>query len=240
MEGCLQIDVVTIFPRMLDGFLGESMLKRAEKMGAVRFRMINLRDFTSDRHHTTDDRPYGGGPGMVMKPGPVFEAVESVRTGASRVILMTPQGRRFDQAMARELSQESHLIFVCGHYEGVDERIRTGLVTDEISIGDYVLTNGVLPAAVVIDSVTRLRPGVLGGEGALNEESFSNGTLEYPQYTRPPEYRGLAVPEVLLSGDHGTIRTWRAEQARRRTAERRPDLPGAMERKCESEGETSP
>jgi tRNA (guanine37-N1)-methyltransferase len=226
MEGALQIDVITIFPGMLDGFLGESMLKRAAKAGAVRFRTVNLRDFTTDKHHTTDDRPYGGGPGMVMKPGPIFDAVESLRTEGARVILMTPQGRRFEQAMAAELALEQHLVFVCGHYEGVDERVRTALVTDEISIGDYVLTNGVLPAAVVIDAVVRLRPGVLGGEGATEEESFSEGLLEYPQYTRPPEFRGMQVPEILLSGDHATIRRWRAEQSRLRTATKRPDLVG--------------
>ena len=226
MEGALQIDVITLFPGMLDGFLGESMLKRAARAGHVRFRTLNLRDFTTDKHHTTDDRPYGGGPGMVMKPGPIFDAVESVRTEGSRVILMTPQGRRFEQAMAVELALAQHLVFVCGHYEGVDERVREALVTDEISIGDYVLTNGALPAAVVIDAVVRLRPGVLGGEGATVEESFSEGLLEYPQYTRPPEFRGMQVPEILLSGDHATIRRWRAEQSRLRTAARRPDLPG--------------
>lgn len=224
MGGALKIDVITIFPGMLDGFLGESMLKRAARAGLVEFRVINLRDFTSDVHRTTDDRPYGGGPGMVMKPDPIFKAVESLRTEASQVILMTPQGRRFDQSVAQELSGGSHLIFVCGHYEGVDERIRTGLVTDEISIGDVVLTNGVLPTAVVIDAVVRLRPGVLGGEGATEQESFIGGLLEYPQYTRPPEFRGMKVPDVLLSGDHEEIADWRKEQSLSRTRERRPDL----------------
>lgn len=220
----LQIDVVTLFPGMLEGFFKESMLKRAAQSGAVRFRILDLRRFTRDRHRTTDDRPYGGGPGMVMKPEPIFEAVESVRTPEARVILMTPQGRPFVQATALALSLQSHLIFVCGHYEGVDERVRQGLATDELSIGDYVLTNGAVASAVVIDAVVRLRPGVLGGEGATEEESFSQGTLEYPQYTRPPEYRGMKVPEVLQSGDHGEIRRWRKEQALARTAERRPDL----------------
>lgn len=224
MEGGLQVDVVTIFPRMIEGFLGESMLKRAARAGAVSFRVLDLRDFTHDRHRTTDDRPYGGGPGMVMKPEPFFEAVESVRTPDARVILMTPQGRPFSQPLARELAAERHLIFLAGHYEGVDERVRIGLATDELSIGDYVLTNGVLPAAVVIDCVVRLRPGVLGNERGAAEESFSEGLLEYPQYTRPPEFRGLCVPEVLLSGDHETIRRWRREQALERTARRRPDL----------------
>ncbi len=226
MSGPLKIDVITIFPRMLDGFFGESMLKRAARSGAVEFRTINLRDYTDDVHRTTDDRPYGGGPGMVMKPEPIFRAVESVRTDGSRVILMTPQGRRFEQRIARELSGEKHLIFVCGHYEGVDERIRQALVTDEISIGDYVLTNGVLPAAVVVDAVVRLLPGVLGGEGATEQESFSENSLEYPQYTRPVEFRGMKVPDILSSGDHAEIAKWRKEQSMLRTRERRPDMLG--------------
>ncbi len=211
---------------MLDGFLKESMLKRASASGKVVFNTIDLRGFTTDVHHTTDDRPYGGGPGMVMKPEPIFAAVESVRTEGARVILMTPQGRVFRQCEAMALAQESHLIFVCGHYEGVDERVRQGLVTDELSIGDYVLTNGVLPAAVVADAVVRLLPGVLGGEGATEEESFANGLLEYPHYTRPPAFRGMTVPDVLLSGNHQAVAAWRAEQSRQRTRERRPDLTG--------------
>jgi len=221
----LKIDVVTIFPRMLDGFLGESMLKRAAQSGKVDFRIVNLRDFTADVHRTTDDRPYGGGPGMVMKPEPIFKAVESVRSEGARVILMTPQGVPFTQRMARELSEETHLVFVCGHYEGVDERVRQGLVTDEISIGDYVLTNGVLPAAVVVDAVVRLLPGVLGGEGATEEESFSEGRfLEYDQYTRPAEFQGMKVPDVLVSGNHEEIARWRERRALERTRKRRPDL----------------
>ena len=221
----LKIDVITIFPRMLDGFLGESMLKRAAKAGVVEFRVVNLRDFTEDVHRTTDDRPYGGGPGMIMKPEPIFKAVESVRGEKARVILMTPQGRRFEQKLAEELSRERHLIFVSGHYEGVDERVRQALVTDEISIGDYILTNGALAATVVIDAVVRLIPGVLGaGEGATDDESFSSGVLEFPQYTRPPEFQGMNVPEVLISGNHGEIAKWRKEQSLRRTKERRPDL----------------
>lgn len=220
----LDIDVITIFPAMLDGFLGESMMKRASAMGAVKFRAIDLRDFTTDRHRTTDDRPYGGGPGMVMKADPIFKAVESVRRDDSRVILMTPSGRVFKQAIARELTTASHLIFICGHYEGVDERVREALVDVELSIGDYVLTNGVLPAAVVIDAVVRLLPGVLGGEGAAEQESFSEGLLEYPHYTRPEDYRGMRVPDILLSGDHAAIAAWRATQSRQRTQERRPDL----------------
>jgi tRNA (guanine37-N1)-methyltransferase len=224
MGAPLKMDVITIFPRMLDGVLGESMLKRAAEAGHIAVRTINLRDFTSDAHRTTDDRPYGGGPGMVMKPDPIFEAVESVWQPGARVILMTPQGRRFDQAYARELADAEHLIFVCGHYEGVDERVRKALITDEISIGDYVLTNGVLPAAVVIDTVARLIPGVLGHHESAADESFSRGLLEYPQYTRPPEYRGMKVPDILLSGDHAAVKEWREKQARDRTRHRRPDL----------------
>lgn len=220
----MKIDVITLFPEMLAGFLGQSMMRRAAKAGHVTFNTVNLRDFAEDKHRTTDERPFGGGPGMVMKPEPVFKAVESVRTEKSRVILMCPQGKPFSQKRAQELSAEQHLIFVCGHYEGVDERIREALADEEISIGDYVLTNGVLPAAVVIDAVVRLIPGVLGGEGAAVQESFSEPLLEYPQYTRPPEFRGMKVPEKLLSGDHAAIARWRRQQAEKRTAERRPDL----------------
>ncbi len=224
MPAPIRIDVITIFPGMLAGFLGESMLKRAEAMGAVRFHSINLRDFTSDRHQSVDDRPYGGGPGMIMKAEPLFKAVESLRGPGSRVILMSPQGRRFNQSIARELTAASHLIFVCGHYEGIDERVGETLVTDDISIGDYILTNGTLAATVVIDAVVRLLPNVLGGEGATEEESFTNGRLEYPQYTRPETFREMRVPEILLSGDHAAIRRWRDEQAQQRTKTRRPDL----------------
>jgi tRNA (guanine37-N1)-methyltransferase len=226
MVNMLKIDVITIFPQMLSGFLQESMMKRAAEAGHVEFRAINLRDFTIDKHNKTDDRPFGGGPGMVMKVEPMFAAVESIRTPDSRVILMTPQGRTFKQADARRLADESsHLIFICGHYEGVDERIRTALADEEISIGDYVLTNGVLSATVVIDAVTRLRPGVLGGgEIATEDESFSSGLLEYPQFTRPPEFRGMKVPEILFTGDHGKIAEWRHEQSMQRTIERRGDL----------------
>ncbi|MBP7008360.1 MAG: tRNA (guanosine(37)-N1)-methyltransferase TrmD [Kiritimatiellae bacterium] len=220
----MQIDIITIFPRMLDGVLGESMLKRAQAAGLVRIRCVNLRDFATGVHLATDDRPYGGGPGMVMKPEPVFKAVESLRRPGSKVILMTPQGAPFKQATALALSRERHLIIICGHYEGVDERIRSALVDLEISIGDYVLTNGVLPAAVVADAVVRLLPGVLGGEGATEDESFTTGRLEYPQYTRPPVFRGLAVPDILTSGNHAEIAKWRLEQSRARTQTRRPDL----------------
>ena len=228
MSVTLKIDVITIFPQMLDGFLRESMMKRAAEAGLVEFNTINLRDFADDKHNTTDDRPFGGGPGMVMKPEPMFAAVESVRTPDSRIILLSPQGGTFKQADARRLADESsHLIFICGHYEGIDERIREALVDEEISIGDYILTNGVLSSAVVIDAVVRLRPGVLGGgEAAVEEESFSSGLLEHPHYTRPPEFRGMKVPEILFTGDHGKIARWRHEQAVERTMERRPDLLG--------------
>lgn len=222
----VRIDVITIFPGMLRGFLEESMLKRAVQLGLVQFNVVNLRDFTHDVHRTTDDRPFGGGPGMLMKPEPIFEAVESLRSGGTRVILTTPQGRKFDQGCAAELSGAGHMVFICGHYEGVDERVREHLVTDEISIGDYVLTNGVVAAAVIIDAAVRLMPGVVGGEGAVEDDSFSRGLLEYPQYTRPADFRGMKVPDVLVSGNHGEIEKWRRQKAEARTRERRPDLLG--------------
>ncbi len=220
----LRVEVVTIFPGMLGGFLEESMLKRAVSQGAVRFGVVNPRDFATDERRSTDDRPYGGGPGMVMLPGPLFGAVESVRDENARVILMSPCGKPFVQADAERLAREKHLIFVCGHYEGIDDRVRQALVVEELSIGDYVLTNGVLPAAVVIDAVVRLLPGVLGGDGAVQEESFQKGLLEYPQYTRPTEFRGMRVPDILRSGNHRAIAEWRQTEAERLTLERRPDL----------------
>ncbi|MFA7158668.1 MAG: tRNA (guanosine(37)-N1)-methyltransferase TrmD [Kiritimatiellia bacterium] len=224
MPAPLRIDVITIFPSILDGFLNESILKRAAEKKAVAYRVINLRDFTEDRHQTVDDRPYGGGPGMVMKPGPIFKAVESIRTARSRVILLSPQGRVFNQVMARDFSRRRHLIFICGHYEGIDERVGQELATDEISIGDYVLTNGTPAAAVIIDAVVRLLPGVLGAEGAAEQDSFSAYRLEHPQYTRPEDFRGMKVPPVLLSGNHAAIRRWQEEESLRRTSARRPDL----------------
>jgi tRNA (guanine37-N1)-methyltransferase len=233
MSEPLEIDVITIFPGMLKGFLEESMLGRATANGLAVFRTINLRDFTEDVHRSTDDRPYGGGPGMLMTPGPLFRAVESVKRPESRVILMTPQGAPFVQRRAQDLSRERHLIFVCGHYEGVDERVRECLVTDEISIGDYVLTNGALAATVVIDAVVRLVPGVLGGEGATEEESFSQDLLEYPQYTRPAVFRGMEVPAILMSGHHAEVARWRQEQAVQRTQLRRPDLIASRTRETE-------
>jgi len=184
----------------------------------------NLRDYAHNRHKTVDDRPFGGGPGMLLKPEPIFEAVEALAREKTRVILLSPDGRRFNQAVAAELALEEHLLFVSGHYEGFDERIRECLADDELSIGDYVLTNGALPVMVIIDTVTRLLPGALGDETSADEESFSHGLLEYPQYTRPASFRGMKVPEVLMSGNHAEIDKWRAEQARLRTQERRPDL----------------
>ncbi|MBU1734695.1 MAG: tRNA (guanosine(37)-N1)-methyltransferase TrmD [Verrucomicrobia bacterium] len=224
MGDLLHIDIITIFPRMARGFLDESIMKRAAQQAAVAFRVINLRDFTGDRHQTVDDRPYGGGPGMILKAEPFFKAVESARTPGARVILMSPQGRPFRQGLAAELALERHLIFLCGHYEGVDERVSLGLVTDEISIGDYILTNGTLAATVVIDAVVRLLPNVLGAEDATADESFNDDRLEYPQYTRPEIFRDLRVPDILLTGDHAAIARWREEQSHRRTVARRPDL----------------
>jgi len=225
MSEPLLIDILTVFPGMLRGFLEESMLKRAAAMGAVIYRTVDLRDFAHDARRTADDRPYGGGPGMIMKPELWFEAIETIRTPGARVILMTPSGKTFQQAEARRLAQEKHLILLCGHYEGIDERVRDALVTDELSIGDYVLTNGALPAAVVTDAVVRLLPGVLGGgEAATQDESFTEALLEFPQYTRPPTYRGMTVPEVLQSGNHAEVAAWRKGQALDRTARQRPDL----------------
>ena len=226
MSEVLKIDVVTLFPGMLGGFLEESMMKRAATAGLVDFNMVNPRDFTTDKHNTTDDRPFGGGPGMVMKCEPLFAAIESVKTPESHVILMTPSGKTFKQVDARRLANaKQHLVFVCGHYEGIDERVREALIDEEISIGDYVLTNGALSAVVVIDAVVRLLPGALGaGEIATEDESFSSGLLEYPQYTRPPEFRGMEVPKILFSGDHGKVAEWRHQQALKRTRERRNDL----------------
>lgn len=220
----MKVDILTLFPGMFAGPLNESMVGRAREQGALELRVHNLRDWTHDRHKTVDDRPFGGGPGMLLKPEPVFAAVEALRSPDARVILLCPQGRRFTQAVARELAAHPHLILVCGSYEGFDERIREALADDELSIGDYVLTNGALPAMVIVDAVTRLLPGVLGDDESARDESFSHGLLEYPQYTRPAEFRGMRVPEVLLSGNHAEIARWRAEQARQRTARRRPDL----------------
>jgi tRNA (guanine37-N1)-methyltransferase len=223
----MKIDVLTLFPAMFAGPLDQSIIRRARERGLLDLRLHNLRDWTHDRHRTVDDRPFGGGPGMLLKPEPIFEAVASLRGPDTRCILMGPAGRRFDQLVARELAALPHLILICGSYEGVDERVREFLVDDELSIGDYVLTNGALPAMVVIDAVTRLLPGALGDDASTREESFGGGGIEYPQYTRPADFQGLKVPEVLLSGNHAAIARWRAEQARLRTAQRRPDLAAA-------------
>ena len=220
----MKIDVLTLFPGMFPGPLDESIIKRACESGRLQLGVHDLRDYTHDRHRMVDDRPFGGGPGMLMKPEPLFEAVEALRGEKTRVILTSPAGRPFRQQIARELAAEEHLLLVCGSYEGFDERVRQGLADDEISIGDYVLTNGALPAMVIIDAVTRLLPGVLGDDESSQDESFSGCLLEYPQYTRPAEFRGMNVPEVLLSGDHAAIEKWRREQATVQTRQRRPDL----------------
>lgn len=223
----MRIDVFTLFPDVMQPYLSSSVLGKASDSGLIEIRLHNIRDFTHDRHHTTDAEPYGGGGGMVMKPEPVFEAVETVLgddLGTTPVILLTPQGRVFNQALAHEFAGQSRLTLICGRYEGVDERIRSNLATEEISIGDYVLTGGELPALVVIDAVARLIPGVLGDYLAPHQDSHANGLLEYPHYTRPADFRGLKVPDVLLSGDHARIAAWRRETSLKRTAERRPDL----------------
>jgi len=227
----MRIDILTLFPEMFDGPFSSSIIKRAVDRKLVSINIHNIRDYTHDEHSTVDDYSYGGGAGMVLKPEPVFEAVESVKAGIKQelvdilpVILLTPQGRLFSQKVADELSRHSFLMLICGHYEGVDERVCEHLATDEISIGDYVLSGGELAAMVLVDAVVRLLPGVLGSEASLKEDSHVGGLLEYPQYTRPAVFREWAVPEVLLSGNHGEIARWRREQAIRRTWERRPEL----------------
>lgn len=220
----MRIDILTLFPEICRAPLGESMMKRAQTGGALDLRIHNLRDWTVDKHRSADDAPFGGGPGMVLRPEPVFAAVESVKTAESIVILMTPQGRKFSQAVAQELSGKAHLIIVCGHYEGIDHRVAEHLVDLEMSIGDYVLTNGAVAAVVIVDAVARLLPGVLGHEQSAADDTFSSGLLEAPQYTRPAEFRGWRVPDVLLSGNHAEIDAWREREARRRTQQNRPDL----------------
>lgn len=224
----MHIDVLSIFPEMFEGIFGHSILKKAAEKGAVHYNVVNFRDFADNKHQTVDDYPYGGGAGMVLKPQPIFDAVASLKeraeSSAPRVILMCPQGEKYTQKKAEELSQEEHLIFICGHYEGYDERIREHVITDEISIGDYVLTGGELGAMVVVDSVVRLLPGVLGSEQSHIQDSFSTGLLEHPHYTRPADFRGLKVPEVLISGNHRLIEEWRMKESLRRTHTRRPDL----------------
>jgi tRNA (guanine37-N1)-methyltransferase len=213
-----------LFPGMFAGPLDESIIRRARDKGILELGIHNLRDWTHDRHKTVDDKPFGGGPGMLLKPEPIFEAVEQLANDQTRVVLMTPGGRPFRQEVAREFAGYPHLLLVTGHYEGFDERIREHLADDEISVGDFVLTNGALPAMIVIDAVTRLLPGVLGDDESAHDESFSHGLLEYPHYTRPADFRGWKAPEILLSGHHAEIAKWRAEQARQRTLKKRPDL----------------
>lgn len=220
----MRIDILTLFPEICRAPLGESIMKRAQESGALELRIHNLRDWTTDKHHMTDDAPFGGGQGMVMKPEPIFAAVESLQRNDSMVILMTPQGRRFNQEIAAKFSSQQHLIIVCGHYEGIDHRVTEQLADLEISIGDYVLTNGAIAAVVVVDAVTRLLPRVLGHEQSAADDSFSSGLLEAPQYTRPAEFRGWKVPDALLSGNHAAIAAWRREQALARTEQNRPDL----------------
>jgi tRNA (guanine37-N1)-methyltransferase len=237
----MKIDILTLFPEICRAPLSESIMKRAQENKIVDLRIHNLRDWTTDKHHIVDGPPFGGGQGMVMKPEPIFAAVEKLRSGIKKtpnfqrptsnaqlqrpkVILMSPAGRRFDQQLATQLSSESHLIIICGHYEGIDHRVIEHLVDLEISIGDYVLTNGAIAAVVLVDAVVRLLPGVLGHEQSAADDSFSGGLLEGPQYTRPAEFRGWKVPDVLLSGNHAQITKWRKEQAAKRTRENRPDL----------------
>lgn len=227
----MKIDVLTLFPEMFSGVFSQSILKKAQESGAVTYNAVNFRQFADNKHQTVDDYPYGGGAGMVLKPQPIFDAVDALSKSKSeddekapRVILLCPQGERFNQKKAEELAKEEHLIFICGHYEGYDERIREHVITDEISIGDYVLTGGELGAMVIIDSVVRLLPGVLGNEESHQQDSFSTGYLEHPHYTRPADFRGLKVPDVLISGNHRLIEEWRKRESLRRTYLRRPDL----------------
>jgi len=222
-----RIDILTLFPEMFDGFLGASIVGRAVRNGLAEVHLTNLRDFAADRYGSVDDAPFGGGPGMVLMCQPIFDAVEHVRAQASppgKLLLLSPQGQPMTQALAEQLAREPRLILLAGHYEGFDERIRTALADVEISLGDFVMSGGEVAAMAITDAVVRLLPGALGKEESLDEESFSMGLLEYPQYTRPREFRGLPVPEVLLSGDHAKIARWRAEQSRLRTMQRRPDL----------------
>jgi len=225
----MKIDILTLFPEICRAPLSESMMKRAQKSKIVDLRIHNLRDWTKDKHHIVDDAPFGGGQGMVMKPEPIFAAVEDLKQSAiknqqSKIILMSPPGRRLNQKMATDLSKESHLIVICGHYEGVDHRVIEHLVDLEISIGDYVLTNGAIAAVVLVDAIVRLLPGVLGHQRSAVDDSFAAGSLEGPQYTRPAEFRGWKVPHILLSGNHAEIAKWRIEEARKRTKQNRPDL----------------
>ena len=220
----MRIDIVTLFPGMVEPALSDSIVGRARTRGIVDIRVHNLRDWALGRHRVTDDTPFGGGGGMIMKPEPLARCIETLRAPGARVILLDPAGRRLTQEVARELAQVAHLVLLCGRYEGVDERVREHLVDEELSIGDYVLSGGELPALVVLDAVARLQPGAVGDEQSVECDSFSRGLLDYPHYTRPAEFEGVTVPEVLLSGHHGEIRRWRKRESLRRTLERRPDL----------------
>lgn len=220
----MRVDIFTIFPKIFEGPLKESLLGKGIAAGLVDVRVHDLRDFTTDRHRQVDDVPFGGGPGMVMKPEPVFAAVEALGPGTKRVLLLSPAGKRLDQALVGELAEERWLVLICGRYEGVDERVVQGLPAEEISVGDYVLAGGEVAALVVLEAVARLVPGVVGREESLRQESFQDGLLEYPQYTRPQEFRGMGVPEVLLSGDHSRIEEWRRRAAIEKTRRTRPDL----------------
>ncbi|RXT15091.1 tRNA (guanosine(37)-N1)-methyltransferase TrmD [Ammoniphilus sp. CFH 90114] len=223
----MRIDILTLFPEMFSGVLGSSILGKAAEKGLVQFRALNFREFSVNKHGQVDDYPYGGGAGMVLRPEPLFHAVESLTETIGkkpRVILMCPQGERYTQKKAEELATEDHLIFLCGHYEGYDERIREHLITDEISIGDFILTGGELPAMTIIDSIVRLMPGALGNEVSAHTDSFSTGMLEHPHYTRPAEFRGWKVPDILLSGHHAKIEEWRKKESLKRTLQRRPEL----------------
>jgi len=224
----MRIDILTIFPKMFDTVLNESILKRAQKKGLLKIDIHNIRDYSLDKHKKVDDKPFGGGPGMVMRPEPIFRAMERIKLEAgnkkSRVILLSPQGEKLNQGLAKRLSKYRHLILICGHYEGIDERVREGLVDSEISIGDYVLTGGELPAMVLIDTIARLIPGVLGKKDSLTDETFQDNLLEYPQYTRPAIFRGMKVPAVLISGNHKKVQEWRRQQALKLTKQKRPEL----------------
>lgn len=232
----MKIDVLTLFPKMFNGPLDESIVQRARENGLIELKIHNLRAYTHDLHQTVDDRPFGGGAGMLLKPEPLFEALEALTNEESHVIFLTPSGRKFNQAIARELSSREHIVLVCGSYEGFDERVLQVWANEELSIGDYVLTNGALPAMVMIDVVTRLLPGALGKDESSYEESFSTNSLEYPHYTRPAVFRGMKVPEVLLSGHHARIAQWRSEQSVSKTAAVRPDL---LEKSGEQEASSS-
>ncbi|TRZ96544.1 tRNA (guanosine(37)-N1)-methyltransferase TrmD [bacterium] len=225
----MRIDIITIFPKMFEPVLNESIIKRAQKKGKVRIYIHDLRDYSQDKHRKVDDRPFGGGSGMLMRPEPIFKAVQKIRRDLGsqakiKVVLLTPQGKKHNQKLAKLFSRQRQLVFICGHYEGVDERVRRFLVDEEISIGDYVLTGGELPAMVLLDSIVRLIPGVLGDKNSLNFESFEGNLLEHPHYTRPAHFKGMPVPGVLMSGNHQEIEKWRYRQALKRTKQRRPDL----------------